>query len=62
MSRQRNHDLVEIAGKVRGETAAAYRFHDGERTVWLPKSQCQWDPDAATMEMPEWLATEKELV
>jgi len=55
-------DLVDIAGEVRGETAAAFRFFDGERTVWLPKSQCEWDASEHTMAMPEWLAKEKELI
>lgn len=64
----KNHDNVDISGEVRGETQegytdrGAYRFYDGTRTVWLPKSQCQWDSDTKTMEMPLWLATEKELI
>lgn len=55
-------DLVDIAGEVHGETANAFRFHDGIRTVWLPKSQCEWDQDDKTMAMPEWLAQEKDLI
>lgn len=55
-------DLVDIAGEIQGETAAAYRFFDGTRTVWLPKSQVEWDPDDKTMAMPEWLAKDKELI
>ncbi len=57
-------DLVDIAGELVEpyETAAAYRFFDGYSTVWLPKSQCQWDEEDATMTMPEWLAKEKGLV
>jgi len=55
-------ELIDIAGEIRGETDAAYRFHDGARTVWLPKSQCHWDEDDKTMAMPTWLATEKELI
>jgi hypothetical protein len=62
MPRRVNHDLVDIAGEVQGETEKAYRFHDGERTVWLPKSQVEWDPGDRTMAMPEWLALEKELI
>ena len=58
----RHHDLIEIAGDVEGETKLAYRFFDGDRHVWLPKSQCEWDPIAHIMTMPEWLAVEKELV
>lgn len=55
-------DLVDIAGEIEGETDKAFRFNDGTRTVWLPKSMCQWDPDDRTMALPEWLATEKGLV
>lgn len=55
-------DLVDIAGEILGETDKAYRFHDGARIVWLPKSQCEWDKDNQTMAMPEWLAMEKELI
>jgi hypothetical protein len=32
-------DLVDVAGEIQGETSGAYRFYDGDRTVWLPKSQ-----------------------
>jgi hypothetical protein len=57
-------DLVDIAGELVTpfETDKAYRFFDGARTVWLPKSQCEWDPDDKTMAMPEWLAKDKELI
>ncbi len=55
-------DLVDISGEIRGETAKAYRFWDGDQSVWLPKSQCQWDEREQTMTMPVWLAKEKELV
>lgn len=41
------------------ETEKAYRFYDGGKEEWLPKSQCEWDPDSKTMTMPEWLAKEK---
>jgi hypothetical protein len=55
-------DLIDVAGEVRGETDKAYRFANGERTVWLPKSQCEWDETDKTMAMPEWLAKDKELI
>ena len=54
-------DLVDVAGEIHAETDKAYQFYDGARTVWIPKSQCEWDPDAKTMAMPEWLAKDKEL-
>ncbi len=52
-------DLIDIAGQLTAETPNAYRFCDGDKTEWLPKSQCQWDEDDKTMTMPEWLALEK---
>lgn len=55
-------DLVDIAGEIVGETPQAYRFNDGTLSVWLPKSQCEWDGDDKTMAMPEWLAMEKGLI
>lgn len=55
-------ELVDISGHVQGETELAFRFNDGTRVVWLPKSQCQWDVDDKAMTMPEWLAKEKELI
>ncbi len=55
-----NSDLIDITGDVKGETEKAYRFYDGKTTVWLPKSQVEWDGE--TMTMPEWLALDKELI
>lgn len=54
--------LVDIAGEIKGETEKAYRFFDGIRTVWIPKSQCQWDKDDKILTMEEWLAKDKELI
>jgi hypothetical protein len=55
-------DLTDISGEIKGETEKAYRFYDGKITVWLPKSQCEWDDLEEVMTMPEWLAKEKELI
>jgi hypothetical protein len=56
-------NLVDISGELVApfETEKAYRFYDGKTTVWLPKSQCEWDRVDRVMTMPEWLATEKGL-
>lgn len=62
MTRRANHDLCDIAGEIRGETEKAWRFYDGKETVWLPKSQCEWDAESRTMTVPEWLANEKGLI
>jgi len=55
----KNHDIIEIAGEIKGETDKAYRFYDGKTTDWVPKSQCEWDEKDKTMQMPEWLAMDK---
>lgn len=55
-------NIIDVAGEIVGETDRAFRFYDGKETVWLPKSQCEWDKDDKTMAMPEWLAEEKGLV
>ena len=57
-----NHDLVEVSGQVVGETEKAFRFYDGNSTVWLPKSQVEWDAETKEMTIPEWLALEKGLI
>lgn len=54
-------ELVDIAGEIQGETEKAIRFFDGDRTVWLPKSQVEINDDG-TVTMPEWLAEEKGLI
>jgi len=62
MINTQNKQLADISGEIIGETEKAYRFFDGSRTVWLPKSQCEWDVDTNEMTMPIWLAKEKELI
>lgn len=55
---------VEVDGEVLVElsTDEAFRFFDGTREVWLPRSQCEWDEASGVMSLPEWLALEKELI
>jgi hypothetical protein len=60
--RRANHDLIDIPGEIHAETEKAYRFYNGSKTVWLPKSQCQWDEESHVMTMSEWIAKEKELI
>lgn len=59
---KKGSEIIDIAGEIKHETEKAYRFFDGSKLVWLPKSQVEWDPDSKTMTMPVWLATERELV
>ena len=56
---KKGSELVDIAGEIKFETDLAFRFFDGKKTEWLPKSQCEWNIDDKTMTMPTWLATEK---
>jgi hypothetical protein len=54
--------LVDLKGYIKAETEKAYLFSNDETSVWLPKSQCQWDDTDNEMTMPEWLAKDKELI
>ena len=63
MTRNGDRDkLVDIDGEIVFETEKAYRFDDGVRKVWLPKSQVEWSKDEKYMTMPHWLAKDKELI
>ena len=57
----RDAKLTDIAVEVRYETARAWLVYDGAKEHWLPKSQCELNPDG-TVTMPEWLAKEKGLI
>jgi hypothetical protein len=54
--------LYDVSGEILIETEKAYKFFDGIRAVWLPKSQCEWDEHTREMTMPTWLAKDKELI
>lgn len=62
-------DLVEINVDllVRGDRAVQVRDHNTGKTVWLPLSQIELtradeDEQGWVVDLPEWLAVEKELV
>ena len=57
-----HYSLADVRGEVRNETGRAWQFYNGTTTVWLPKSQCEWDAGSKVMTMPEWLAKEKGLI
>lgn len=59
---KRNHEIIEIACQVKHETEKAFLVFDGDKDVWLPKTQCEWDGRDKVMQMPEWLAMEKGLI
>lgn len=61
-------DLVEINVDllVRGDRAVQVRDHNTGKTVWLPLSQIELtradeDEQGWVVDLPEWLAIEKEL-
>lgn len=62
MTRERSIRLVDVAGQVKHRTKNGVLFYDGVREVWLPRSLVEWHEDDGVMVMPEWLATEKELI
>jgi len=54
--------FVEIDGEILAETGDAYYLYDGKVKIWLPKSQCAWNQDEKTMQMPGWLALDEGLI
>jgi len=53
--------LIDLALLLKHETSKAFLVTDGDRDVWLPKSQVEKNDDG-TFTMPEWLAQDKELI
>lgn len=60
---------IELEGYIAWETEQAILFDDGTVQAWLPKSMIESEDDISagnddlvTIEIPEWLAEEKELV
>ena len=62
---KKNHDIIELECWVRGETDKAYLIETDMGKAWVPKSQCEVERDSddkATIQLPEWLAQERELI
>lgn len=59
-------NLVEISCEKKAETEAALLINDGTEEVWIPKSQIEEiedeDKEVMTIYIPEWLATENNLI
>lgn len=53
--------LIDLALELRHETKFAFLVHDGDREVWLPKSQVEYHNDNI-FTLPEWLAKDKGLI
>lgn len=62
----KNHDIIEISCQKKHETEKAILVVNlKNKDVWLPKSQIEIDSEAKgviELQMPEWLAVEKELI
>lgn len=56
--------IIEVDGAVTRETAAAYYFTSNMtgNGAWVPKSKCEWDMLTEVMQIPEWMAQQKELI
>lgn len=59
--------LAELTVILKHETSRAWLVdHGGDDAVWVPKSQCELEPDANgkthTLTCPQWLAEDKGLV
>lgn len=58
-------DLIDLKVELKKETPKAWLVHDGDREVWIPKSECELEKDRNNMydlTIPEWLAMEKGLI
>lgn len=51
-------EVYEVDG-FRGETDNAWLMLIRGEEMWLPKSQCEFDPTAMAVEIPAWLAAKK---
>ncbi|MCK5607552.1 hypothetical protein KAR91_37055 [Candidatus Pacearchaeota archaeon] len=63
-----SNETTDVSGEIVRITGQAILINDGDRDVWLPISQIEnfdesWKvKDTVDLEIPEWLAIEKELV
>ena len=56
-------DLVDVDVTLVHETELAYLVTtDGDAEVWVPKSRCEYDPDAKQLTLKRSYAVEKGLV
>lgn len=53
-------ERVELKLDLIRETREAYLLSDGDKSVWLPRSQVHYDGDA--FYVPEWLAKKEGFV
>lgn len=56
----KNHDILTIEATLKHEIPQAYLVDVGRGGVWVPKSMCEYSD--GELQIPQWLAEEKELV
>lgn len=54
-------DIIDIEATITAETEKAFRLDVGNGGQWVPKSMVENNGDG-TFAMPEWFATDKELI
>ena len=62
-----SNEMVEVYGTIIHETNESILLTDGDIEAWLPLSQISYDAscgvgDEVIVEVPEWLAFEKNLI
>jgi len=67
MMPRKGEELVDLDVSLVHETEFAFLVTvDGEKDIWIPKSQCELDLGTAkrsgTLTLPRWLAEDKGLV
>jgi hypothetical protein len=56
-----DYGQIEISAEMEHESEKAFLLFDGDKRVWVPKSQVKWI-GKNLWEMPEWLAKDKGLI
>lgn len=54
--------LLFMVDRLVGSTDNQWGFEMDDCVVWLPKSEVEYDEEAGTVLVPEWLAINEELV
>lgn len=56
-----NKTIILVYDEIKHTSEKAFFISFGDENIWLPKSQIEIDKEAKTLEIPLWLAVEKEL-
>lgn len=64
----KNNDILQLDVSLITESRpdepneGAFLVSDGLTEVWVPKSQCEFDPSDDTLQIPRWLAEKSGLI